>query len=938
MPRGDRFAGTPRQLSSFIGREAESEQVELLLRQHRLVTITGPGGAGKSRLAMHVVDGVGDEVWWVELVDLGQVDLIPARIAQVTGVQPLPGTDILTQLVAQFASRPTLLVLDNCEHLATGVARLVQDMLSRGTRLRVLATSRRPLGIDGEVVWGIPPLDLPPETHAVTEEDLQSAASARLFLDRARAARPALTLDDESVGHVAHLCRHLDGMPLALELAAARVRSLEIGRIRAELDSALDLLGGAGSPRASRHRTMQASIAWSEGILTPEERIVLRRLAVFAGGFSLDDALAVVTGADLSRARAIEAVDGLVTQSLLLFDDGRVGPPRYRLLEVIRQHATRRLRQAGEQQTMRRRHAEHYAACAAELGSCLARGWDDAAFARLAADLDNLEAGLRYLCDQSEHDRAAELLWNTQNVWGLAGPVMATGVVQHLLTHGDTLSLDSLARVYVATAVIQADAGALAAAFDAAAMALPLVQRINDPVVAARARVYFEAIRSFADPIGVEADLRRAVEHCMAVGDAVGAPFGRFWLTACITVLQGCSPRALVLLAENLADEGTLGHPVYAAGAHALMAEAMQERCEIDTALHHARAAEQKVEHVALLLGRGADRFRAMSIAGSIAALVRGFTSILRRQPPLPGVDLVSASLRSAADGHGVAAYLYRFLSGLDHLRRDDFASALVDLEAAISLSAAIGGWFQANTRIVAALAALSSDDPLGAGDWLAAIEVEDVIAPLLRAKYRVVEADLALLRNAPQEAEHLAHLELQATADVRAIIEVAMLIEVLSRTAMAQGDPIRAVVLGAMATGLRMDKGLTLGPTGHLLPFQHDLEVAKETLATQQFKDAWRQGSTLGLDEAVAFVRRTRGPRGRPSFGWSSLTPTERQVAELVAQGMTNPQIGARLLSSRETVKTHLRHIFAKLDVHTRTQLAAQAQQLSRRETGVSD
>ena len=306
---------------------------------------------------------------------------------------------------------------------------------------------------------------------------------------------------------------------------------------------------------------------------------------------------------------------------------------------------------------MRRRHAEHYAACAAELGSCLARGWDDAAFARLAADLDNLEAGLRYLCDQSEHDRAAELLWNTQNVWGLAGPVMATGVVQHLLTHGDTLSLDSLARVYVATAVIQADAGALAAAFDAAAMALPLVQRINDPVVAARARVYFEAIRSFADPIGVEADLRRAVEHCMAVGDAVGAPFGRFWLTACITVLQGCSPRALVLLAENLADEGTLGHPVYAAGAHALMAEAMQERCEIDTALHHARAAEQKVEHVALLLGRGADRFRAMSIAGSIAALVRGFTSILRRQPPLPGVDLVSASLRSAADGHGVAAY-----------------------------------------------------------------------------------------------------------------------------------------------------------------------------------------------------------------------------------------------------------------------------------------
>ncbi len=926
----DMRGGPPRRFSSFVGRAAESAHLDQLLRDHPLVTITGPGGSGKSRLAMHVVAGVDGEVWWVELVDLNDVELLPARVAQVTGVQPLPGTDVRSQLDAQFASRPTLLLLDNCEHLAAGVADLVHDLLSRGTRLRVLATSRRPLGVDGEVVWSIPSLSLPSEVHGVTEADLQSSASARLFLDRARAARPGIRVDDEAAGHVAHLCRHLDGMPLALELAAARVRSFEIGRIRAELDRALDLLSGAGSPRVSRHRTMQASIAWSEGLLTPDERVVLRRVAVFSGGFCLEDALPVVIGMDLSRGRTIEALDGLVNQSMLMFDEGYVGPPRYRLQEVIRQHASHRLRQAGEDEALRRRHAEQYLVRAAELGTRLARAWNDEAFAWLAADLNNLDASLRFLCDRSEPDRAAELLWHTQNVWGLAGPVMATGLVQHLLTHRTSLNVLSLARVHVATAVIQADAGALAAAFDAATSALPLAQQTDDAVLAARARVYFEAIRSSADPIGVESALRAAVEHCQAVGDTVGALFGRFWLAACVTVFQGGTARALLLVGENLDDDATSSHPVHAAGAHALMAEAMQERCEIDIALRHACTAEERLEHVAQLLGSGADRFRAMSIAGSVAALVRGYTSILRNQPPLSGIDLVAASIRSAADGHGVAAYLYRFLSGLEHLRRDEFASALVDLEAAIPLSAAIGGWFHANTRIVAALAALSTADPFTAGDWLAEIDEAGLIAPLLRAKYRVVQADLALLRDAPQEAESLAHLEFEATVDVRAIIEVAMLVEVLSRAAVSQGDPRQGVILGAIATRLRMDKGLTLGPPGHILPFQHDLERARTAMGTQEFEDAWRQGVTLSLDESVAFVRRARGQRRRPAFGWNSLTPTELQVAELVARGLTNPQIGLRLLISRETVKTHLRHIFIKIDVHSRAQLAALVQRHS--------
>lgn len=929
----DKHHRLPSSLSSFIGRDAEVAEVGILLRRHRLVTVTGPGGAGKSRLTQQLVSKFlgrhGDGAWWVELADLTDPELLSARVALSAGVHPELGASQRADLVSRLASHSGLLVLDNCEHLAPSVADLTAALLAAGRELRVLTTSRRPLGLDGEVVWCIPPLSLPPEGghRTDTEDDLHQYASTHLFLERARAARPGFTVDGETASHIARLCQHLDGMPLALELAAARVRSLEVRRIREELDHAIDLLSAGRARRVPRHRTMRASIAWSEGLLTPEERVVFRRLAVFAAGFTLEDALPVVSGTDFADYRAVEALDGLVAQSLVTFDDACPGPARYRLLEVVRQHAAVRLRQAGEEANLRCRHAEQYAFRAGQLGSCLAHGWDDRAFAWLAGDVGNLEVALRFLCDRGALAQAAGLLWDTQGIWGLVRPAVAGRAVKCLLLHGDVLDAGVLARLHVAWSVVQADAGAMVAALETAERALPLAQEAKDWLAFARARVYRAAIRSAADPVRAEEELTLAVQGCVSAGDRAGSEFGRFWLGACVTVFQGATSRGMRLLAGQLDDTAASAHPVHTAGINALLAEALVERGELPAALEHAHATDEQVDRVAALLGSGAARFRAMSVPGSVAALVRGYAAILRDEQPLAGTDLVASSVRSAADGYAVAAYFYRFLSGLDRLRRDEGKHALDDFAAAEPLAAAAGGWFSANTRIVGAFAALSASDPDAATAWLAHVKADELSAPMLRARLRVVQANVALHRGDPDTAERLAHLELESAAAEELALETAQLLEVLARVAVAAQSPGEAVRLAGAATRLRLRKGLVTGPPAHLTPVQRDLATARVTLGARAFDEAWREGDRLPPQEAVAYVRRARGERRRPSFGWDSLTPTEWEVVELVASGLTNPQIGGRLLMSRETVKTHLRHVFAKLDVHSRAELAAGAE-----------
>jgi predicted ATPase/DNA-binding CsgD family transcriptional regulator len=288
-PRGN----VPLELTSFIGRERELAEIERLLGQARLLTLVGAGGSGKTRLALRAAarHQVAHGVWWVHLASLSDPELVARRIASALGVAEAPGRTSTELIVEYLEPRETLLVLDNCEHLVEGCAELSYTMLSTCPDLRLLATSREPLGVAGEVSWPVPPLSLPGLRHA--PEDLLRCEAVRLFVERANAVVPGFALSENNVSAVAGLCAGLDGMPLAIELAASRTRTLSPGQILERLDDRLRLLTG-GRTAVPRHRTLAATIDWSHDLLSEREKVLLRRLSVFAGGWTLlEESLAI---------------------------------------------------------------------------------------------------------------------------------------------------------------------------------------------------------------------------------------------------------------------------------------------------------------------------------------------------------------------------------------------------------------------------------------------------------------------------------------------------------------------------------------------------------------------------------------------------------------------------------------------------------------------
>ncbi|MET7716636.1 BTAD domain-containing putative transcriptional regulator [Streptomyces sp. NPDC005407] len=331
----------PTQMTAFIGRDREIAEVEELLARSRLLTLTGPGGCGKTRLALAVaarhVGAVRDGVWFVDLAALTDPRFVPDAVAAVLDIQLPPGDKTQAALVAQIAGRELLLVLDNCEHLVESCAALVSELLAHGEGVVVLATSRETLHAYGERTWRVPSLGLPDVLRLPPPAELGRFASVRLFVERAAEAVPHFRLDPENAAAVAQICFRLDGMPLALELAAARVRMLAPQQIAERLDDALTLLGRGGRQTVTRQQTLLATLQWSHQLLAPEERLLFRRLAVFAGGFSLA-AVEEVCTRDIDPKAVLDLLGQLVDKSLVLVER-RGEKTRYRLLETIRQYA-----------------------------------------------------------------------------------------------------------------------------------------------------------------------------------------------------------------------------------------------------------------------------------------------------------------------------------------------------------------------------------------------------------------------------------------------------------------------------------------------------------------------------------------------------------------------------------------------------------------------
>jgi predicted ATPase/DNA-binding SARP family transcriptional activator len=416
----------PAQLTSFVGRTEEVRRVGKLLAEGRLVTLTGPGGAGKTRLAIEAADRQAGDVCFVDLVPVGEGADVPLALLGALGLRDAallappapdrPGSlpDATWRLVAALADRRMLLVLDNCEHVVQAAARLARRLLSACPMLRILATSREPLGITGETLWPVPPLPLPPPGATPTEA--LGYPAVRLFADRAAAVRPDFAVDPASAGAVLRICRALDGLPLAIELAAARLRSLPLAEVAGRLDDRFGLLSRGDRTAQPRHQTLRAVVEWSWDLLDDAEQTLARRLTVFAGAATREAAERVC---GLPAAEVDELLASLADKSLLeaVDDDGR----RYRMLDTVRAFCAERLAEAGEWERLRRAHAAHFLDLAQTADPHLRHAEQLGWLRRLDAERDDLHAALRRAVDAADTALALRLLAALSWYWWLRG-------------------------------------------------------------------------------------------------------------------------------------------------------------------------------------------------------------------------------------------------------------------------------------------------------------------------------------------------------------------------------------------------------------------------------------------------------------------------------------------------------------------------------------
>ncbi|WP_158558255.1 AfsR/SARP family transcriptional regulator [Spongiactinospora gelatinilytica] len=466
-PGGNLRAG----LTSFVGREDDLAKTGELLAGHRLVTLIGPGGAGKTRLAVESARAVADRMpggtWLAELAPVADPDEVPYTVLTALGVRdPLapapragrPREDATARLVRSVGDRELLIVLDNCEHLIDAAARLADRLVAECPRVRVLATSREPLGITGEALWPVGPLALPPRD--ATAEQVPRYPAVALFADRAAAVRPGFDLAAEA-GAVLRICRDLDGMPLAIELAAARLRSLSAGQIADRLSDRFRLLTGGSRTALPRHQTLRAVVSWSWDLLEEPERTLAARLAVFAGGATLDGAERVCAGGGLDPADVLDLLARLVDKSLVIAE-----ADRYRMLSTVRAYATERLAESGEEHRVRLAHARFYTdfAAAAEPGL---RGREQLKrIGELTAEGDNLAAALRWATEAGERELALRLVGTAGWYWWLIGHRAEGAYRAHpalALAAGGEDSIDPriLALAHMSFGINAADAGVL---------------------------------------------------------------------------------------------------------------------------------------------------------------------------------------------------------------------------------------------------------------------------------------------------------------------------------------------------------------------------------------------------------------------------------------------------------------------------------------------
>ena len=900
-------AGLPAPLTRFVGRRAELSETIALLLQTRLLTLTGPGGAGKTRLALRLASTVagdfGDGVCFADFSPLSGGEFIWDRVATALGVkEPGPGQSWAEAVGRHLAERQTLVVLDNCEHVVEPAALVTAQLLAAAPALKVIATSREPLGVSGEVTWVLPPL---------SDED-----ALELFSDRARLVQPRFELRDQDAETARSICRRLDGLPLAIELAAARARALDLPYIAAGLKDHLTFLPSGPRTAPQRQSTLSASFEWSYDLLSEAEQALLRQLSVFAGGFDVEAALAVCPAASL------ELLAALADRSMIILErrhDQAV--PRYRMLETIREFAAEHLDEANEVELIRKRHRDHYLNLVETLEAKALRPEHDYWLDRLRDEKDNLRAALAWSRDQGEAEALARMVADLSWFWTTPGQIIefrswleaaAVGVGQ--------LSPRLAARIRNIQGMLAALATrSFGEAPALANEALALARSVGDRREEAEALAVLGLVAGLVG--GAEA-ARPYFEEFLPLMRSSGFALGTSVALAFFAVLRWfqAEPEETRRLAEEATAAAKAGIDrhnrlltYYISGITAVIQGRLTDAAQVfDSVVAEGRQSNDSA-YMGSLLGlawvamfRGDFAAAHAAVAESVAAAQSVWTDAISVTSVEPTAQWILGWMELAA---GDAAQARDTLSRLVAV----FRSSPMRRYAAVPLIALAEAQLALGAPDHAAASLNEATALAQAGRW-----------PWVLGRVSLVRVKLLAREGKLQEAETLAHEALGLGRDAGDQMGLVDALELLARLAAGQGSTKEAIRLWAAAEAQRMRLGYRFSVDR--ASNEAAIAQANEALGPDEFSSAWTEGAKLSGEEVLAYAARGRGERKRPTAGWASLTPSELEVVRLVGQHLSNPQIAAKLFVSRATVKTHLVHIFAKLGMDSRSELAAEA------------
>jgi predicted ATPase/class 3 adenylate cyclase/DNA-binding CsgD family transcriptional regulator len=886
----------PAQLTSFIGRGPQMSDVRALLTDNRLVTLTGAGGAGKTRLAVEVsarcATDFRDGVRYVDLAPVTHPAVGPVAVAHALGLPDQPGLSTMETLIRFVGDRQMLIVLDNCEHLLDATASLATELLAVCPAVRLLTTSREPVNVPGEVTFPVPSLTLKDE-------------AIELFVDRARRVRPDFAITEDTAATVTDICRRLDGMPLAIELAAARVRALSLDEILDSLHDRFRLLTGGARTAVRRQQTLRASVDWSHALLTDTERILFRRLAVFLGGFDLVAAQAVAGSSEVERYQVLDQLALLVDKSLVVAENIS-GPTRYRLLETVRQYALEKLGESGEADTVRTRHRDHYTSMAALLDAPPQTGHEQRV-EQAEVDIDNLRSAFGWSLETGDPERALQLATSLQPLWLSRGHVqeglawLEAGLAPE---RPHAVAPAIRVRAYADKAFLLA-AIALTGDVDEADEALTTARELDDPALVIRALVARASVSVYdaavARPYFAEA-ARRAGE------------LGNSWMLSQILsrqtgveMMAGQPKAGWTAAAQGLRVAEEIGDGFTARVFRVSLAWAQAWQGDLTGAL----------AELPQLISEATAHHDAMSRLYGL--VVQGFAQIFMGD---------TGGGQTAADAlRGGYAELTDDYETLSHstaaaalLAEGDAAAAWRNYETARERAA---GPVMTATMWLSALAPLACGDCTVARRW--ADEVVSATWGCYLSAALGTRARVAIAQDEFEQAERDAHQSLVIAAETGTGVGLFYTLECLADVAAHAGSHREGARLFGAAEGARQRTGEV---RFKVLDAEYKASIAmlRDAMGDSDFEAAWAEGAVLSTEEAIAYAQRGRGERKRPPSGWASLTPAECDVVRLVGEGLANKDIATRLFISPRTVQTHLTHVYTKLGLTSRVQLVQEA------------